>query len=128
MRLDLTCNKCKSSLDYERVGNTDYYVCYRCNVSEYKKPETIKVSIISCENEDWWYADKIGDIFEVEMPAEGDAEYRVYDNDPSHIHLIRRSDAIEVDKQSAEDMIISLSREVASLKAVLKTTKESVRR
>lgn len=128
MRLDLTCKKCGSSLEYERVGNTDYYACYSCNTSAYEKPETLEVRIISCNNPHSWYADKVGDIFEVKAPKDDSTAYYVLDDDPEYVRLIQRDNAVEVGKNAVEDMVISLSREVAKLKTSIRTLQESVRR
>src|SRR5690625_5862038 len=78
-----------------------------------------RVRIESSDSPLNWYANKIGEEFDVIIPANDKASYVVDDSNHRLIRHIHREDAVIIDdgnNRSTEDLIASLATEEAQLK------------
>jgi len=89
-----------------------------------------RVRIESSDSPFNWYANKIGEEFDVIIPANDKASYVVDDSNHRLIQHIHREDAVIIDdgnNRSTEDLIASLASEVAQLKRDVRRLEENTK-
>ena len=89
-----------------------------------------RVRIDSSDSPLNWYADRVGEEFDVIIPANDKASYVVDDFNRSLIRHIQREDAVIIDdgnSRSTEDLIASLATEVAQLKRDVRRLEENTK-
>ena len=95
--------------------------------------ETMKdarVKIVSCGRSFYWYANRVGEEFDVIIPVNNNASYVVNDTDNFVVRHIHREDAVIIDdsnNRSTEDLIASLASEVAQLKRDVRRLEENTK-
>jgi len=89
-----------------------------------------RVRINSSDSPLNWYANEIGEEFDVIIPANDKASYVVDDSNHRLIRHIHREDAVIIDdgnNRSTEDLIASLATEVAQLKRDVRRLEENTK-
>src|SRR5690625_3701787 len=89
-----------------------------------------RVRIDSSDSPRNWYADRVGEEFDVIIPANDKASYGVDDFNRSLIRHIQREDVVIIDdgnSRSTEDLISSLATEVAQLKRDVRRLEENTK-
>src|SRR5690625_7882189 len=89
-----------------------------------------RVRINSSDSPLNWYANEIGEEFDVIIPANDKASYVVDDSNHRLIRHIHREDAVIIDygnNRSTEDLIASLASEVAQLKRDVRRLEENTK-